>query len=348
MEENLNYKILGESAQVLEINLEPDHTLIADGGALLYLDEEIHFETREDDGADEIDSSIENDDFEEDFFQDNDDNPLSGPEFEEFEEKDVQGSLLEKLWVATKKAIQKVPLPKVKKKEDSSDNLPEFPQDMLPEEEEELSFEKEPPFSWYITHFTNQSEYIRKIAFTTSNSGMVLAIDLNELFDNELVIQSGRFLCSRKGVHLEKHLDTGIPLNFTKEKFYNLDKLSGKHEVFLQAEGHIVEKSLGSDSIWINLFSLIAFESSLTLNVHNIKKVQSMNYEDDLIFVLLSGSGKYWVQTANLQHLVYRISPFMFESPATDGTPDMMNQGFDFGNEGQNFNNPVFEDGDDD
>jgi uncharacterized protein (AIM24 family) len=188
----------------------------------------------------------------------------------------------------------------------------------LDELDPELEDEKETILSWYITHFTNFSEFVRKVAFTTANSGIVLNIDLRETTDNELIIQTGTFLCAKKGVKIEKFLDTKLGVNFTKENLFKLDKIKGEELVFLQCEGQTLAMELDNDAIRIGLFSLIAFESTLELDLESVVNVQSMNYEDNTQFITLSGTGRYWIQTANVQQLMHRIAPFMFE-PEEEG-----------------------------
>jgi uncharacterized protein (AIM24 family) len=238
----------------------------------------------------------------------------------EEEEEEKNAGLLEKLWSATRKTIGKYTKFGEKKEEPEEENhsddlLANFNlENKNDEPESSPQVEKAgKTFSWYLTHFTNESDYIRKVAFTTATAGSILTIDLTETFENELIIQTGTFLCARKGTKLETFFDTGISVNFLKEKFFKLDKLSGNDYVFLKAEGDVIEKELENDAIRINLFSLIALESSLELDTRSLKYVQSMNYEDETMFATLQGTGRYWVQTANIQHLVYRISPFIFE-----------------------------------
>lgn len=345
----LNYKIIGETAQLLEIDLEPDAIIIADAGALLYIDEEIEWETRPDDGADEVQDKSEEDAFDEDEAFDEEeefDKPSEDLEEEEdfsesippIEEEEKDQPLIQKLFSAGKKLIQNVS-EKIKPQAEPEQFQPEdepfaddSPNDLFsPSGEDEENAPEEAGENWYITHFSNQSEYIRKIAFTTSNSGVVLPIDLNETLDNEIIVQTGRFMCARKGVHIEKFMDTDISVSFVQEKFYNLDILQGKGLVFLQAEGHVVEKSLDNDAISISLFSLIAFESSLEIDLNSRKKMAAMWHEESNIVVQLIGSGRFWIQTANVQHLVYRISPFIFEPPSAQESSKQAQQGaFEF------------------
>ncbi len=323
MSEDLHYHIFGDTAQVLEITLSPNEILIGDGGALLYVDHEITLETRDTDGSEDFAQAHGEENEQEDFSaestqlatEEEEDNLQDA--FEDFEERDQEGNLLQKLWVATRKAVAKV-TKSAEKEELEEEAVPddEIPEEAIEEDSDEAP--KEEIISWFITHFTNQSEFTRKIAFTTANSGIVLAIDLNETTDHELIIQTGTFLCTRKGTRLEKFLDTGLGLDFTKEKLFKLDKLSGQDMVFLQAEGQTLERSLDNDAIRVGLFSIIAFESTLELDLESVVRVQSMNYEDDTQFITLAGTGRYWVQTANVQQLFQRIAPLIFE-PSEEG-----------------------------
>ncbi len=116
-EETLVYKIFGATAQILEISLEPNKTLIADGGLLLYLDEEISHETLPDDGYEM--SKLQNDEksTELDSFPDELEEeggkldlmpdvvnlpPKPAPKDDD---EESEGSFLEKLWKATRKTI---------------------------------------------------------------------------------------------------------------------------------------------------------------------------------------------------------------------------------------------------
>lgn len=49
--DEVDYQILGESMQVVEVELDPGETVIAEAGAMNYLEEGISFETRMGDGA---------------------------------------------------------------------------------------------------------------------------------------------------------------------------------------------------------------------------------------------------------------------------------------------------------
>ncbi|NJO02107.1 MAG: AIM24 family protein [Bacteroidia bacterium] len=164
MTEELSYQIIGEKDQVLEINLEPNKTLIADGGALLYLDEEISLETRNTDGADEMIAAPELDDLSDDDIPEAHLHPPveePEPDLDDYEEPDREESLLEKLWIATRKALSRVGKSNntngQNSKEEEDEALPADEWADMPEETDEEEIEEEIP--GFITHFHNHSEY---------------------------------------------------------------------------------------------------------------------------------------------------------------------------------------------
>lgn len=48
----IDYKIIGESIQIVEVELDPNETVIAEAGAMLYMEEGINFTTKMGDGSD--------------------------------------------------------------------------------------------------------------------------------------------------------------------------------------------------------------------------------------------------------------------------------------------------------
>lgn len=49
---DIDYRIIGESIQIVEVELDPNETVIAEAGAMLYMEEGIDFQTRLGDGSD--------------------------------------------------------------------------------------------------------------------------------------------------------------------------------------------------------------------------------------------------------------------------------------------------------
>ena len=47
----VDYKIIGQDIQLLEIELDPNETVIAEAGAMIYMEQDIDFETKMEDGS---------------------------------------------------------------------------------------------------------------------------------------------------------------------------------------------------------------------------------------------------------------------------------------------------------
>ncbi|OJJ23236.1 hypothetical protein BKI52_02455 [marine bacterium AO1-C] len=158
---SVQYKIIGDFTQILEVNLEPQKTIITDAAFLLYIDEEVHFEQRNTDGADEVEEEIdeeeelegddegdglENDELDDEFGQmppdmgmepdleglddsimgDLDEEEEFNDEFESEEDIDPsKGNLLGKLWTATRKRVQSIKVGKGGEDKDEEDPLPD-------------------------------------------------------------------------------------------------------------------------------------------------------------------------------------------------------------------------------
>ncbi|HAS41842.1 MAG TPA: hypothetical protein DCS93_15285 [Microscillaceae bacterium] len=181
---SVQYKIIGDFTQILEVNLEPQKTIITDAAFLLYIDEEVHFEQRNTDGADEVeeeideeeeleeieeDEGLEQEDLEDEFGQmppgmglepdmeglddsimgDLDEEEELDEAFESEEEIDPsKGNLLGKLWTATRKKVQSIKVGRGgDDKEDEEELLPEgFDPSSIGGSEEEFESDGPPEF----------------------------------------------------------------------------------------------------------------------------------------------------------------------------------------------------------
>ncbi len=49
---DLDYRILGDDIQLVEIELDPQETVIAEAGSMMYMDDQVRFQTKMGDGSD--------------------------------------------------------------------------------------------------------------------------------------------------------------------------------------------------------------------------------------------------------------------------------------------------------
>lgn len=288
--DTIEFKIVegDKSVQVLEINIEPGRTVIADAGSLIYVDEEIDIEVK-DEAVTIPEPFLEPDIFPE-------------PEEEEEpyyeEEQDLDKPLLFKLVGALRKTMTP------SQKEEEEEELPP-----ISHEFEEPEKEEKPYFQ--VTHFFNNSDYIRSLAFASSRFGKIFDINLKETFAQELIIQKGAFICAAKGTQLSHFLDTEVKMNPDDREGFIFEKIEGKGLTFLNASGKIIPKKLNESAFRVNLANIVAFESSLDLQVHRLKRLPTLYGESDNCLVILSGTGKVWLQSSTPQHLAQNLIPYL-------------------------------------
>jgi uncharacterized protein (AIM24 family) len=348
----LHYQLIGDTSQVLEVNLEPQKSLIIDGSALLYADEEIIFELKDDDGTNELQNNPPENSEEEDYepldlsctkfntqspkFESNPNLTFQTNQHQSDENEEKEEGLLGKLLEATSKTLSNFFKPKNKKKDKQEENI-EIPS--LPPEREENIFTSQSPesfpinnnnfeeevkmpeekkeissFSWYLTHCENQSDYIRTIAFT-ANQGRFVAIDLNEPYENTIIIQNGGFVCARKGIKMNTAFDTDILISKENEKYLKFDSIQGNDYVFLRANGFVIVKDLENDGIKINANALLAYESSLELHWENAEKITAMHTDTENYLVNLTGTGRFWLQTNYNKAIYEQVTNFIPKIP---------------------------------
>lgn len=327
----LSFKILGNFPQVLEINLEPEKILIANGATLLFMDEEIFLQVRDTDGADEVEpeeDEIEEDEeeieeneeeesneIESEILEGIEEEPEEDEENEEPEEDDSKRSILDKFISVVKKRLQKSP-----KSESEDSTLNELLDEEAVEENEEPEEEEEPPPPplLSIAHFDNQSEFVRKVAFAPI-TGKVLHLNLAEIENQEIYIRRESFLCARKGTVIAEGIDTDLKIHRADLENLVFSKIEGNSDIFVQAEQSFIEKKIveteeeDDAAIRVNLGSLLAFETSLRLDLESVETVKYLYSEEEIQTILLKGTGTFWLQSKHLQQTFHRLLPYFYE-----------------------------------
>ena len=123
----VDYQIFGDDLQFVEIELDPQETVVAEAGAMMYMVDGISFEAKMGDGS----------------------NP--------------RGGFLSALGSAAKRAI-------------TGESL-------------------------FMTHFTNNGQGKKQVAFGAPYPGKIIAIDLDET-NGELICQKDSFLCAALGTQI--------------------------------------------------------------------------------------------------------------------------------------------------
>lgn len=229
----VDYQVFGDDLQFVEVELDPAETVIAEAGAMMYMEDGLGYETKMGDGS----------------------KPNEG--------------FLGKLGGAAKRAI-------------TGESI-------------------------FMTHFTNQAQDKKHVAFGAPYPGKIIAIDLDEA-NGELICQKDAFLCAALGTEVSiafnKKLGAGL---FGGEGFI-LQRLRGDGNVFIHAGGTIIEKRLAGQKLMVDTGCIVAFESTISYDIQRSGNLKSMLFGGEGLFLAtLQGHGRVWLQSLPFSRLADRI-----------------------------------------
>ncbi|TAF67840.1 MAG: AIM24 family protein [Cytophagales bacterium] len=272
--ETLSFRIAGDKeGQILEINLAPQKHIWADASFLLYTDEEIEIET------------ITNLDLQ----QQNQEEDTNDPSEYEDDDEDTEPDEPQDQTLLNK-IVKVVGVIFSGKKEDPEKDAIEWemPPEM-PEEEEEPNI--------FYTQFSNQSDYIRSLAFAPPRGAQIVEIYI----DQSILFQQKLFLCAYPQIKITDYAD--LTNNIEEEFFFSLEKAEGNAALFLFAEGHLTERNLTEgDSIRVNLLAIVALEDSIIIDKNSLQKIPSLYGSRNTWLITLRGEGRVWLQTSYRQY----------------------------------------------
>ncbi|MDX9952829.1 MAG: TIGR00266 family protein [Anaerolineae bacterium] len=170
--------------------------------------------------------------------------------------------------------------------------------------------------SLFMTHFTNASEFKRRLAFAAPYPGKIIAIDLDEA-RGELICQKDAFLAAALGTEItitfNKKLGAGL---FGGEGFI-LQRLRGDGMVFIHAGGTIIEKRLQGQKLLVDTGCIVAFETGISYDIQRAGNLKSMLFGGEGLFLAtLQGTGRVWLQSLPFSRLADRI---LASAPAQGG-----------------------------
>jgi uncharacterized protein (TIGR00266 family) len=151
--------------------------------------------------------------------------------------------------------------------------------------------------SFFLTHFTNNTEIPKKVSFSGPYPGQIIAMNLGDM-GGKVYAQKSAFICASIGTKLSMAFSRKIGVGFFGGEGFVLQKIEGDGEVFIHAGGTIVEKAIEDETIYLETGSLVAFTSGITYDIETTTSVKSVMFSGEGIYLCrLSGTGKVWVQT---------------------------------------------------
>lgn len=92
-----------------------------------------------------------------------------------------------------------------------------------------------------------------------------------------------------------------------------LQKITGNGKVFINSYGSIIEKQLGSgETLKVDTGHLLAFDSSVSYTINKAAKgIFSTLASGEGLVCTVSGPGRVWVQTRNMEAFAHRLAVYL-------------------------------------
>jgi uncharacterized protein (TIGR00266 family) len=229
----IDYDILGNDMQIVEIELDPGETVIAEAGALNYMDEGIGFEAHMGDG------SVAN-----------------------------QG-MMDKLLTVGKRVL-------------TGESI-------------------------FMTHFTNQGQGKKRVAFAAPYPGQIMPLELGAL-GGGFICQKDAFLAAAKGTKVTITLQRKLGAGFFGGEGFILQKLEGDGRAFVHAGGTVVRKVLNGETLLVDTGCLVGFSGGIDYDIKRAGNLKSMIFGGEGLFlVTLRGHGTVYLQSLPFSRMADRI-----------------------------------------
>ncbi|GAP76878.1 MULTISPECIES: TIGR00266 family protein [Pseudoalteromonas] len=229
----IDYEIIGESMQMVEVELDPSETVIAEAGAMNYLEEGISYEAKMGDGS------------------------------------QVNQGFMSKLFSAGKRMI-------------SGESL-------------------------FMTHFTNQGEGKKRVAFAAPFPGSIIPLNMAELGE-QVYLQKDSFLCAAMGTEVNIAFQRRLGAGFFGGEGFILQHLKGDGMAFAHAGGTVVEKRLNGETLRLDTGCVVGFSGDIDFDIERVKGLRSMFFGGEGLFLAtLRGHGTVWVQSLPFSRLADRV-----------------------------------------
>lgn len=230
----VDYEIFGDDMQIVEVELDPSEVVIAEAGAMNYMEDGIGFETRMGDGA------------------------------------QPSGGIMNSLMNVGKRVL-------------TGESI-------------------------FLTHFTNNGQGKKRVAFAAPYPGKIIPIDMAEM-GGELICQKDAFLCAAfgttTGIAFQKKLGVGF---FGGEGFI-LQRLNGDGMAFIHIGGTVIRRELQAGEVLrVDTGCLAAMTSGVEYNIERSGNLKSMVFGGEGIFLAtLRGPGTVFLQSLPFSRLADRV-----------------------------------------
>lgn len=229
----VDYEIFGDDMQIVEVELDPSETVIAEAGAMNYMEDGIVFEAKMGDGS----------------------RPGGG----------VMDALLN-----------------VGKRVLTGESI-------------------------FMTHFSNQGQGKKRVAFAAPYPGKIMALDMATL-GGELICQKDAFLCAAFGTQLDIAFQKRLGAGFFGGEGFILQRLRGDGKAFIHIGGTVIKRELHNETLRVDTGCLAAFTPGVTYDIERAGNLKSMVFGGEGLFLAtLQGTGTVYLQSLPFSRLANRV-----------------------------------------
>jgi len=187
--------------QILEVELDPRETVIAEAGMMNYMEQDISFETRMGDGS------------------------------------ATDEGFMDKMFSAGKRMLMGESL--------------------------------------FMTHFSNEGNKKRRVAFAAPYPGTIIALDMAQQ-GGQILCQKDAFLAAARGTKIDIAFNRKLGAGFFGGEGFILQNLQGDGMAFLQAGGTVIKRRLNNETLRLDTGCLVAFGPGIDYDIEMVKGIKSM------------------------------------------------------------------------
>jgi len=229
----VDYEIFGDDMQIVEVELDPQEIVIAEAGAMNYMEEGIGFETKMGDGS------------------------------------KPTGGIMDSLMNVGKRVL-------------TGESI-------------------------FMTHFSNNGEGKKRVAFAAPYPGKIIPLDMDEIGE-ELICQKDAFLCAAFGTSLEIAFQRKLGAGFFGGEGFILQKLQGDGKAFIHVGGTVIKRELKGETLRVDTGCLAAFTSGIDYDIERAGNLKSMVFGGEGLFLAtLKGTGTVYLQSLPFSRLANRV-----------------------------------------
>ena len=238
----VDYELFGRDMQIVEVELDPGETVIAEAGAMNYMEDGISFESRMGDGS------------------------------------KVNEGIMGKLLNVGKRVI-------------TGESI-------------------------FLTHFTNQGNGKKRVAFAAPYPGQIIPLDMSKV-GGELLCQKDAFLAAALGTEIGIAFTRRLGTGFFGGEGFILQRLQGDGMAFVHACGTVIQKKLHNETLRVDTGCLVAFTKGVDYDIERAGSLKSMFFGGEGLFLAtLRGTGTVLLQSLPFSRMADRI---LAHAPSSGG-----------------------------